>query len=125
MTSYSITGSASLNIKTNGKLALRTCSYFLVTSLCNAAFGEFLAVIIQPGDASIKSALQNDLGHLSLEISDRKNTLLDNFLDLGRNVVPNNVFTSFFEMATTVYTRKVDHAGNEYFVQFLGSRYTE
>lgn len=115
-------GSASLNIKTNGKIALRTCSYFLITSLCNAAFGAFLAVTIHPGDASIKTALQDDVGELSLDFSDRKNTLLDNFLDLGRNIVPNNVFTSFFEMATTTYTAKVDAAGNEYFVKSLGSR---
>lgn len=112
-----------MNIKTNGKIALRTCSYFIITSLGNAALGAFLAVTFHPGDASIKTALQDDIDPLSITLSDRKNTLLDNFLDLGRNIVPNNLFTSFFEMATTTYTAKVDAAGHEYFVKSLGSRF--
>jgi len=88
-------GSASLNIKTNGKIAIRTFSYFLLTSLFNTILGAFLAIVIHPGDATIKSDLE-DLSPQS-GISHRKNTLLDNFLDLGRNIIPNNIFTAFFE----------------------------
>lgn len=86
-----------MNIKTNGKIAFRTSCYFLLTSLFNAAFGVFLVLIVHPGDSSIKSTL---LDVNNTYIDDRKNTLLDNFLDLGRNVIPNNVFTSFFEMVS-------------------------
>lgn len=56
-----------------------------------------MAILIHPGDSSIKTSLKD----VSLtRIDERRNTLLDNFLDLGRNVIPNNVFTSFFEMVS-------------------------
>ncbi|ODM91337.1 Excitatory amino acid transporter 2 [Orchesella cincta] len=98
-----IAGSSSLNIKTNGKIALRTFLYFLLTSLANAALGISLAIMFQPGDSSIKAEL-TDISTATIE--ERKNSLLDNFLDMGRQIVPNNIFTSFFEMPVTVYKKR-------------------
>lgn len=91
-------GSASLNVKANGKLAARTFSYFLVTSLFNAVMGIFLAIIIHPGGSAIRSELQSysTVG----VIEERENTLLDNFLDLGRNFVPSNIISAFFEQVS-------------------------
>ncbi|OXA64581.1 excitatory amino acid transporter [Folsomia candida] len=99
-----VSGSASLNVKANGKLAARTFSYFLVTSLFNAVMGIFLAIIIHPGGSAIRSELQSysTVG----VIEERENTLLDNFLDLGRNFVPSNIISAFFEQTTTLYTPK-------------------
>jgi solute carrier family 1 (high affinity glutamate transporter) protein 2 len=90
-----IVGSATLNVRTNGRIAVRTFSYFLATSLFNAFLGAILAIAIHPGDESIKTDLISF--SMSGAVEDRKNTLLDNFLDLGRNIVPNNIFTAFFE----------------------------
>ena len=84
-------GSASLNASTNGKIAIRTLSYFLVTSLFNAVLGVVLVLLVHPGDPSFKPI------NLGTEIAERKNTLLDNFLDLGRNIVPANIFSTMFQ----------------------------
>lgn len=83
-----------MNIKTNGKIALRMFSYFFVTSTACVAFGITFALLLHPGDPSIKANMKN--AKLAV-LEERKNTLLDNFLDLGRNIIPNNVFSSFFE----------------------------
>ncbi|CAL8114336.1 unnamed protein product [Orchesella dallaii] len=99
-----IAGSSSLNIRTNGKIALRTFLYFLLTSLANAALGISLAIMFQPGNSDIKSKL-TDFSISTME--ERKNSLLDNFLDMGRQIVPNNLFTAFFEMPVTVYKKRL------------------
>ncbi len=64
----------------NGKIALRTVTYFVTTSLFNAILGIALVVAIHPGDPSMK----HELGSENKVIDDRKNTLFDNFMDLGR-----------------------------------------
>jgi solute carrier family 1 (high affinity glutamate transporter) protein 2 len=74
-----IVGSASLDAKLNGKIALRTISYFVTTSLFNAILGIALVTLISPGDPTIKGGVDG-----GMTFDDRKNTLLDNFLDLGR-----------------------------------------
>ncbi|CAL8107507.1 unnamed protein product [Orchesella dallaii] len=99
-----IAGSSSLNIRTNGKIALRTFLYFLLTSLANAALGISLAIMFQPGNSVLKSSL-TDFSISTME--ERKNSLLDNFLDMGRQIVPNNLFTAFFEMPVTVYKKRL------------------
>lgn len=75
---FLVIGSASLDAKLNGKIALRTVAYFVSTSLFNAVLGIVLVVAIHPGDPTIKSAEGGVI------FDDRKNTLMDNFLDLGR-----------------------------------------
>ena len=52
-----ITGSASLNAKMSGMIALRTILYFLVTSLLASLVGLIWVLIIHPGDSSIKTML--------------------------------------------------------------------
>merc|ERR1719394_970895 len=52
-----ITGSASLNAKMNGMVALRTIVYFLTTSLISALVGLCLVVIAHPGDPNTKDQL--------------------------------------------------------------------
>lgn len=101
-------GSASLNAKTNGKIAVRTLSYFILTSLFNAILGVILVVLIRPGNTSIKDGdLDNE------ELEERKNTLLDNFLDLGRNIIPSNIFSALFQQTQTVYTESINHRTNQ------------
>ena len=52
-----ITGSASLNAKMSGMIAVRTLLYFITTSLLAAVIGLILVVAIHPGDASLKFQL--------------------------------------------------------------------
>jgi Na+/H+-dicarboxylate symporter len=74
-----ITGSASINAKMNGKIALRTFVYFALTSLFNAALGAALAIFIHPGSPDMHTEL--DLA------SNTKNVnLMDSMLDIGRSV---------------------------------------
>ena len=92
-----ITGSASLNAKMSGMIALRTITYFLLTSLLAAIVGLAWVLIIHPGDSSIKSDLDID------GTTDREKTsIVDTFLDLGRNLVPDNLFQATFQSVSSI-----------------------
>merc|ERR1719270_185868 len=92
-----ITGSASLNAKMNGMVALRTIVYFLVTSLISALIGLVLVLVVHPGNAETKSILGSG------NTEERKVDIVDNFLDLGRNLFPDNLFQASFQTAHTEY----------------------
>lgn len=72
-----ITGSASINAKMNGKIALRTFVYFASTSMFNAVLGVSLALLIHPGDPDLHSGTETATNTKSL-------SLIDSILDLGR-----------------------------------------
>lgn len=72
-----ITGSASINAKMNGKIALRTFTFFASTSMFNALLGVFLALLIHPGDPGLHSDSENGTNTKGL-------SLMDSILDLGR-----------------------------------------
>ena len=74
-----IAGSASLNAKMNGKIALRTLVYFATTSFFNAALGIVLVLLIHPGDPGLHNTLDRTTDHRAVN-------LLDSLLDLGRYV---------------------------------------
>ncbi|KAF6208181.1 hypothetical protein GE061_016633 [Apolygus lucorum] len=92
-----IMGTATLNISKNGRIAVRTMTYFFVTSLINVTLGITLVLLIHPGDPSVKfnSTVQTQ------EVSPVKP--LDGFLDMGRNLVPDNLFQAAFEQTFTEY----------------------
>ena len=96
-----ITGAASLNAKLNGKMALRTIVYFLSTSLVSSLIGLILVLAIHPGSSETKELLGEG------STKQRNLDLVDNFLDLGRNLIPNNVFQASMETAITRYTEEV------------------
>merc|ERR1719419_2190881 len=93
-----ITGAASLNAKMNGMIALRTILYFIATSLISACVGLVLVLIIHPGNPEVKTLLGSGT------TVEKKIDIVDNFLDLGRNLIPDNLFRAAFETAGTVYT---------------------
>eukprot|EP00088_Acartia_fossae_P066856 TRINITY_DN8307_c0_g1_i1.p1 TRINITY_DN8307_c0_g1~~TRINITY_DN8307_c0_g1_i1.p1 ORF type:complete len:522 (+),score=142.21 TRINITY_DN8307_c0_g1_i1:372-1937(+) len=95
-----ITGAASLNAKMNGMIALRTMIYFITTSLLAALVGLVLVIIVHPGDPLTRA----DLGQGQQE--EKKVSILDNFLDLGRNTLPDNLFQAAFLTAQTQYEEK-------------------
>ncbi|XP_039496978.1 excitatory amino acid transporter isoform X1 [Drosophila santomea] len=103
-----IAGSASLNAKMNGKIALRTLVYFASTSFFNAALGIALVMLIHPGNPDLHNADDRSTDRRAVN-------LLDSLLDLGRNVFPDNLFQASIQQAHTVYLPKpsILHAFNE------------
>lgn len=92
-----VAGSASINAKLNGRIAVRTLLYFLCTSVFNAILGVVLVTAIHPGNAGLKEALGS--GTETREAS----SMLDSMLDLGRNLVSENIFQATFQQAHTAY----------------------
>lgn len=89
-----IAGSASLNARLNGRIALRTLIYFLITSVINAILGVILAICIHPGDPGMK----NNFDQVIEE--SRSGSVLDSLLDLGRNIIADNIFQATFQQVT-------------------------
>jgi len=96
-----ITGAASLNAKMNGMVALRTIVYFMATSLIASLVGLILVILVHPGNPETKTLL----GAGTTE--EKKVSILDNFLDLGRNVFPDNLFQAAFLTAGTKFEKIV------------------
>ena len=92
-----ITGAASLNAKLNGKMAMRTIIYFLSTSLLSSLVGLAFTVAIHPGSPKVKAVLGEGT------TTERRVELVDNFLDLGRNLIPDNIFQAALQSAITSY----------------------
>ena len=74
----------------NGMIALRTVSLFLVTSLISAIIGLVLVILVHPGNTETKETLGAG------QTEERKIDIVDNFLDLGRNLFPDNIFKASF-----------------------------
>ncbi|KAK2896706.1 hypothetical protein Q8A67_011194 [Cirrhinus molitorella] len=101
-----ISGAASLDTRSLGKLGGIAVSYFLVTTLIASAIGVALAFIIKPGVGA--GALNT--ANLGLEgVSSNKETA-DSFLDLARNLFPSNLVAAAFRSYVTDY--KIILVGN-------------
>lgn len=99
-----ISGSASLNARINGQIVVRTVLYFLATSLMNAILGVILVVAIHPGSSLFKLALAKEIAAAPNTASNVN--ILDGFLDLGRNIFPDNLFQASFQQVHTVYNEQ-------------------
>ena len=88
----------------NGMIALRTIVYFLVTSLISALIGLALVLIVHPGNPETKDQLGEG------NTAERKVDIVDNFMDLGRNLFPDNLFLASFKTAYTKYVGEGDEA---------------
>ena len=75
-------------------IALRTILFFILTSLISAVVGLGLVVMMHPGNPDTKAdmALAEDNS-----LASKKGDIVDNFLDLGRNLIPDNLFRAAFE----------------------------
>lgn len=94
-----VSGAASLDTRSLGKLGGIAVGYFLVTTLIASGIGVTLAFIIKPGVGA--GALNTN--HLSLEgVSSDKETA-DSFLDLARNLFPSNLVAAAFRSYATDY----------------------
>lgn len=79
-----IAGSASLNARMNGRIALRTLVYFATTSFFNAALGICLVLLIHPGNPGMHGGPGAAGGGPNGGAERKTSNLLDSLLDLGR-----------------------------------------
>uniref|UniRef100_H2N159 Amino acid transporter n=1 Tax=Oryzias latipes TaxID=8090 RepID=H2N159_ORYLA len=94
-----VSGAASLDTRSLGKLGGIAVAYFLVTTLIASGIGVSLAFIIKPGVGA--GALNtNNLGLES--VSSNKETT-DSFLDLARNLFPANLVAAAFRSVTLLF----------------------
>ncbi|CAL8362369.1 unnamed protein product [Boreogadus saida] len=102
-----VSGAASLDTRSLGKLGGIAVGYFLGTTLIASCIGVSLAFIIKPGVGA--GALNTN--SLALEsISNDKETA-DSFLDLARNLFPANLVAAAFRSYATDY--KMVATGND------------
>lgn len=81
-------------------IALRTIIYFMATSLISAIIGLVLVLAIHPGNPETKA----ELGDGTTET--RNIDIVDNFMDLGRNLFPDNLFQASFQTVIESKLRK-------------------
>ncbi|XP_077438864.1 neutral amino acid transporter A [Vanacampus margaritifer] len=102
-----VSGAASLDTRSLGKLGGIAVAYFLATTLIASGIGVSLAFIIKPGVGA--GALNTN--SLGLErVSNNKETT-DSFLDLARNLFPSNLVAAAFRSYATDY--KMVASGND------------
>uniref|UniRef100_A0A673AIX6 Amino acid transporter n=1 Tax=Sphaeramia orbicularis TaxID=375764 RepID=A0A673AIX6_9TELE len=87
-----VSGAASLDTRSLGKLGGIAVAYFLVTTLIASGIGVALAFIIKPGVGA--GALNTN--HLALETVSNNKETADSFLDLARNLFPANLVAAAF-----------------------------
>lgn len=103
-----VSGAASLDASSLGRLGGIAVAYFGLTTLSASALAVALAFIIKPGYGA-QTLQSSDLG---LEESGsppvRKETV-DSFLDLTRNLFPSNLVVATFRTYTTDYKKMPDN----------------
>lgn len=97
-----IIGTASLNISKNKRVAIRTLVYFVLTSILNVIFGISLALIMQPGNPSSFGSNETTVNNLA-KPNIQQTTFVDGFLDMGRNIIADNLFQATFQQTYTKY----------------------
>ncbi|KAJ8365895.1 hypothetical protein SKAU_G00147260 [Synaphobranchus kaupii] len=101
-----VSGAASLDTRSLGKLGGIAVSYFFVTTLIASAIAVALALIIKPGVGA--GALNTNT--LGLERVTTNKQTADSFLDLARNLFPANLVAAAFRSYATEY--KIITVGN-------------
>ncbi|XP_056348142.1 excitatory amino acid transporter 2 isoform X5 [Oenanthe melanoleuca] len=94
-----ITGLSGLDAKASGRLGTRAMVYYMSTTIIAAVLGVILVLAIHPGNPKLKKQLGQ--GKKNDEVSS-----LDAFLDLIRNLFPENLVQACFQQIQTV-TKKV------------------
>jgi len=94
-----ITGLANLDAKSSGRMGLRAIVYYFATTFCAIILGIILVVSIHPGEEDLS---------LRMRSQDNKKPLtsLDAFLDLIRNIFPENILQAGFQHQKTEYVEK-------------------
>ncbi|VDN97087.1 unnamed protein product [Rodentolepis nana] len=120
ITSSLISGLANLDTKSCGKIGTYALIYYFTTTLMAVVLGIILVVAIHPGNPSIKENLVSSSGTKNTENSPHT---LDAFLDLFRNMFPENIIKACTKQASTklvnatVRRRSPDNASE--FIEYI------
>uniref|UniRef100_A0AC34GU91 Amino acid transporter n=1 Tax=Panagrolaimus sp. ES5 TaxID=591445 RepID=A0AC34GU91_9BILA len=88
---------AQMDPKESGQMGLLTVGYYTMTTVLSTITGIILVLLIHPGDPTIK----NDW--MIQHIEHTQVSPLDTFLDVVRNMFPENVIQAAFQRVQTVY----------------------
>ncbi|TSQ23982.1 Excitatory amino acid transporter 2 [Bagarius yarrelli] len=91
-----ITGLAGLDARSSGRMGTRAMVYYISTTVIAAMLGVILVLGIHPGNPKLRS-IQSNAGPNNPEVSS-----LDAFLDLIRNLFPENLIQACFQQVQTV-----------------------
>ncbi|KAJ8399931.1 hypothetical protein AAFF_G00406610 [Aldrovandia affinis] len=90
-----ITGLAGLDARSSGRMGTRAMVYYMSTTVIAAVLGVILVLWIHPGNPKLK--MQVSTGPKNQEVSS-----IDAFLDLIRNLFPDNLVQACFQQVQTV-----------------------
>ncbi|XP_064596701.1 excitatory amino acid transporter 2-like [Liolophura sinensis] len=130
-----ISGTASLNPRSNGKISLIALGYIVATNLLGCIFGIILAVTIKPGNNNNnndKDKNKNNKDKHNVGLQTVANTTApvpstqdlqtqDIFADLIRNIFPDNVITACFQTTQTQYGEKTTNENTTVLTKTLGT----
>ncbi|XP_067271416.1 solute carrier family 1 member 9 isoform X2 [Pseudorasbora parva] len=91
-----ITGLAGLDARSSGRMGTRAMVYYMSTTVIAAILGVILVLSIHPGNPKLRS------GQVNSAPKNQEVSSLDAFLDLIRNLFPENLVQACFQQAQTV-----------------------
>jgi solute carrier family 1 (high affinity glutamate transporter) protein 2 len=94
-----VSGLSQLDANASGRMGLRALVYYFSTTILAAIVGIICVLTIHPGNPAIK-------GELGQGAEDTKVSTLDAFLDLIRNLFPENLVQACFQQVQTIYVEK-------------------
>uniref|UniRef100_A0A7E4VFS3 Amino acid transporter n=1 Tax=Panagrellus redivivus TaxID=6233 RepID=A0A7E4VFS3_PANRE len=92
-----ISGLSQLEAKESGRISRYAFMYYGMTTTFAVILGIFLVIVIHPGNASVKGLEHSVHSHVS-DISG-----VDKFLDVVRNLFPDNLIEAMFRQTTSEY----------------------
>ncbi|GAA6080383.1 solute carrier family 1 member 9 [Tachysurus ichikawai] len=94
-----ITGLAGLDARSSGRMGTRAMVYYMSTTVIAAVLGVILVLGIHPGNPKLRSN-QTSTGPTNQEVSS-----MDAFLDLIRNLFPENLVQACFQQVAPPHTQ--------------------
>ncbi|XP_056014300.1 excitatory amino acid transporter-like isoform X2 [Ostrea edulis] len=94
-----ITGTASMDPRSNGRISALSFGYIVITNTIGAVIAIVVFLVIRPGqDIQVSDTEYSDLVQTDIQTSDM-------FADMIRNLFPDNIVTACFQKTQTKYTR--------------------
>eukprot|EP00079_Xenopus_tropicalis_P037457 XP_017951228.1 PREDICTED: excitatory amino acid transporter 2-like [Xenopus tropicalis] len=90
-----ISGLAGLDAKSSGRMGTRAMVYYMSTTILAAVLGVILVLSIHPGNPKLKK-------QVSISSKNEEVSSIDAFLDLIRNLFPENLVQACFQQISTV-----------------------
>ncbi|XP_077387747.1 solute carrier family 1 member 9 [Festucalex cinctus] len=103
-----ITGLAGLDARSSGRMGSRAMVYYMTTTIIAAILGVILVLSIHPGNPKLRGRSTVSGPPKNQEVSS-----LDAFLDLIRNLFPENLVQACFQQVQTVLKQAAVAAANQ------------